>query len=124
MSHIVEVRTEVRDAEALRAACRRLEWPEPETRRVKFYDGHVEGVAVQPPDWTYPVVFDLRGGVRFDNYGGRWGNERELKRLLQSYAVEKTRLEAARAGHSVTEQTLTDGRIKLTVTPQREAVRA
>ena len=29
MSHIVEIETEIRDLEAVRAACKRLELPEP-----------------------------------------------------------------------------------------------
>jgi hypothetical protein len=53
--------------------------------------------------------------VQFDNYGGKWGKQEELDRFLQSYAVEKAKLEARKQGHSVTEQTLTDGSIKLVV---------
>jgi len=34
---------------------------------------------------------------------------------LQAYAVEKSRLEAHRRGHSVTEQPLADGSIRLTI---------
>jgi hypothetical protein len=45
-----------------------------------------------------------------------WGAQRELDRFLQAYAVEKTRLEARRQGHSVSEQALADGSISLTVT--------
>lgn len=125
MSHIVEITTEVRDLDALTAACGRLELKPPEQCITRFFDGSdVEGYAVELRDWTYPVVFDLQGGVRFDNYAGRWGHERELQRLMQFYAVEKTKIEARRSGHSVVERLLDDGRIKLTVTPQREAVHA
>lgn len=122
MSHVVEIKTEIRDKEALRTACRRLNWPAPEARRVRFYQDEVEGEAVELPGWTYPVVFDLRGGVRFDNYQGRWGDESVLRSLLQNYAVAKATLEARRVGHSVVGRKLDDGRIKLTVTPQRQAV--
>ena len=38
-----------------------------------------------------------------------------LDRFLQAYAVEKAKLEARNRGHSVTEQSLSDGSIKLTV---------
>jgi hypothetical protein len=44
-----------------------------------------------------------------------WGDKRELDRFLQAYAVEKARIEARRQGHTVTEQSLADGSIKLTV---------
>lgn len=43
-----------------------------------------------------------------------WGDRLHLDRFLQSYAVEKTRIEARKRGHTVTEQSLVDGSIKLT----------
>lgn len=116
MSHIVEIRTEVRDAESLRLACRRLGLSEPVSGTTKLFTGEADGEAVQLPAWRYPVVFDLATGqVKYDNYDGNWGEQLHLNRLLQVYAVEKARLEARRKGHSVTEQTLENGSIKLTV---------
>ena len=50
-----------------------------------------------------------------DTYGGVWGDQKELDKLLQAYAVCKAALEARKQGHSVTEQTLADGSIKLTI---------
>ena len=44
-----------------------------------------------------------------------WGPSAELDRLMQSYAVEKPLREARKQGHAVTEQTLCDGHIKLTI---------
>lgn len=117
MSHIVTVAAEVRDREALAAACRRLRLKEPENRVSRFFDGSlVKGEAVELPGWSYPAVFDLQGGVRFDNYEGRWGERRHLDGLLQAYAVEKTRIEARRSGHAVREEQLSGGRIRLTLT--------
>ena len=74
------------------------------------------GQIVQLPGWNYPVVADTATGeLHFDNYGGAWGKQSELDKLLQTYATEKAKAEARRAGHMVTEQTLADGSIKLTV---------
>lgn len=116
MSHIVEIRTEVRDPLAITAACDRLQLPAPAVGQHRLYGGTVEGVAVQLPDWRYPVVCDTATGqVRYDNYGGRWGDPTRLNQFLQAYAVEKARLEARRRGHTVTEQPLEDGSIKLTI---------
>jgi hypothetical protein len=116
MSHIVIITTEVRDAAAVRAACQRLNLPEPVQGEVKLFSGAVSGLAVQLPDWQYPVCCDLRSGqVRFDNFSGRWGDQEHLDAFLQAYAVEKARIESRRQGHSVTEQTLADGSIKLTI---------
>ena len=44
-----------------------------------------------------------------------WGNHKHLEAFLQAYAVEKTRLEARRAGHDISERQLADGSIKLTI---------
>lgn len=116
MSHIVEIKTEVRDAGAVHAACQRLRLPSATEGTAKLFSSEATGVIVELPGWKFPVVFDTgTGEARFDNYGGRWGEQQQLDRFLQAYAVEKCRLEARRKGHTVTEQTLADGGIKLTI---------
>ena len=117
MSHIVQIKTEVRDGIAVQAACQRLGLDAPVLGTVTLFATEASGLLVRLPGWIYPVVFDTRSGqVRFDNYGGRWGEQVQLDRFLQAYAVEKATLEARRKGHTVTEQTLDNGSIKLTVT--------
>ena len=116
MSHIVEIRTEVRDPLAIAAACDRLRLPAPAAGQHRLYSGSVTGLAVQFPEWRYPVVCDTATGqVRYDNYGGQWGDQSRLNQFLQAYAVERARLEARRRGHTVTEESLSDGSIKLTI---------
>ena len=116
MSHIVTIKTEVRDAAAIRAACTRLKLDQPEEGTFELFSGEARGIAVKLPDWTYPVVCDVaRGELKYDNFEGRWGEQKELDRFLQAYAVERARLEARKKGHTVTEQQLADGSIKLTV---------
>ena len=62
-------------------------------------------------------MLDLATGqVRYDNYSGLWGDPKHLDRFLQQYAVEKARIEAHKRNHSVVEQSLPDGSIKLTIT--------
>ena len=61
------------------------------------------------------LIHPSAGEVKFDNYGGHWGDRKELDRFLQAYAIEKAKLEARKKGHSVTEQALADGSIKLTI---------
>jgi len=117
MSHIVQIKTEVRDGIAVQAACQRLGLEAPVLGTVTLFATEATGLLVRLPDWIYPVVFDTRSGqVRFDNYGGRWGEQVQLDQFLQAYAVEKTKIEARRKGHIVFEQTLDNGSIKLTVT--------
>jgi hypothetical protein len=116
VSHVVTVRTEVRDPAAVAAACRRLGLPAPEYGTAKLFEGEATGLLVRLPGWLYPVVADTATGqVRYDNYNGSWGRQEHLDRLLQAYAVEKARIEARKRGHSVAEQPLPDGSIKLTI---------
>jgi hypothetical protein len=116
MSHIVCIKTEIRDAHAVRAACQRLGLPLPTSGTHKMYSGQVTGLAVQLPGWVYPVVCQLDSGqLQFDNFNGRWGAQEDLNAFLQIYAVEKAKLEARRKGHSVSEQSLADGSVKLTI---------
>ena len=116
MSHVVQIQTQVRDATAVRAGCARLKLPEPQVEKVRLFSETVSGLAVRLPEWRYPVVFNTdTGETKLDNYQGHWGDQKHLDRFLQAYAVEAAKIEARRQGHSVTEQPLADGSIKLTV---------
>jgi hypothetical protein len=89
---------------------------EPTHRTAQLFNAKATGLAIQLPNWRYPVVCQTETGeIRYDNYGGRWGEQRHLDRLKQTYAVEKAKSEARKAGHSVTEQQLEDGSIKLQI---------
>lgn len=117
MSHIVSIRTEVRDPVAVQAACRQLGLPQALQGTARLFAGQqATGLLVQLPGWRYPVVCDTATGqVHFDNFSGQWGDQARLNQLLQAYAVEKAKLEARKRGHSVAEQPLADGSVKLTI---------
>jgi hypothetical protein len=116
MSHLVTIEMEVRDATAVQAACERLGLPRPIHSTVQLFSGEASGLAVQLPGWHYPVVCQLdTGQVKFDNYNGRWGEEVQLHRFLQAYAIEAARIEARRHGHQATETELAHGYMKVTV---------
>jgi Protein of unknown function (DUF1257) len=116
VSHIVEIKTEVRDPVAVAAACRRLGLPEPVQGAATLFSGEAAGLLVKLPGWVYPVVVDIAtGALKFDNYAGSWGDQEHLDEFMQAYAVEKARIEARKRGHTVTEQALADGSIRLTV---------
>jgi len=116
MSHIVTIRTQVRDPTALAAACRRLELPAPAVGTATLYSSRATGLIVNLPAWRYPVVADSdTGELHYDNFNGAWGAPGELDKLLQACAVEKARIEARRAGYTLAEQALSDGSIKLTI---------
>ena len=116
MSHIVEINTEVRDAQAVRSACRRLKLDEPVEGTFKLFSDEATGLAVQLSGWNYPVVCNTATGeLQYDNFNGRWGDRQQLDRFLQVYAVEKARIEARKKGHTVVEQPLGNGSIRLTI---------
>lgn len=116
MSHIVTIQTEVRDLAAIQAACKRLKLPPPKEGTFQLFSGSATGIAVELPGWRYPVVCQPdKGQLEYDNFGGRWGKEEEMHAFLQGYACERTKIEARKQGHSVTEQSLADGSVKLSI---------
>jgi len=116
MSHIVTIETRLHDVNAITAACQRLSLPQPVEGKAKLYSGEASGLLVHLPEWLYPIVIDtLTGLVRYDNYNGLWGEQVQLDRFLQLYAVEKCRTEARKKGYGLSEQTQQDGSIKLQI---------
>jgi hypothetical protein len=116
LSHIVEIKTEVRDEQAVKAACVRLQLPTPENKTCRLFNATATGLCVQLPGWSYPVVANLQTGqLQYDNYQGHWGEQKHLNSFLQAYAVEKAKIEARKKGHMVTETNLHDGSIRVTI---------
>lgn len=115
MSHIVTIRSQLRDAVAIGAACRRLGLAEPVHGTATMYAGQTaQGLLVQLPGWEFPIAIDTTSGeVKADNFGGHWGEQVPLDRFVQMYVVEKCRLEARRKGLTMTETVLPDGSVKL-----------
>ena len=116
MSHTVEIKTEVRDEAAVNAACSRLHLPRATRGTFQLYSTEATGLGIELPKWRYPVVANTETGrLQFDNYNQRWGSQEYLDQFLQMYAVEKAKIEARRKGHSVVEQRLDNGSVRLTV---------
>lgn len=116
MSHIVTVKTQVRDLQAVAAACIRCKIAMPTHGRVKMYSGQETGHWIALKGWTYPVLISPDSGeIKYDNYGGVWGEQKELDRFIQAYAVEKAKLEARKKGYSCAEVAQADGSIRLSI---------
>ena len=116
MSHIVTLQSQLKDVAAIAAACQRLSLAAPVRGTAKLYSGEVSGIIVQFPKWEFPAVIDIESGkVQFDNFEGKWGDPGELQKFMQSYTVEKTKIEARRKGHAVSEQLLQDGSIRIQI---------
>ena len=117
MSHIVQITTEIKSEAAVQAACRQLKMPPAKHGTFELYSSMETGLGIELPRWRYPVVADLQTGtLKFDNYDGRWGEQCLLDKFHQRYTVEAATIAARKAGHSVAEQSLEDGSIKLTIT--------
>src|SRR5262249_33108219 len=113
----VTIKTKVRDPAAVLAACKRLGLAAPVQGTAKLYSGEATGLLVQLPGWRYPAVIDTATGeVRYDNYGGCWGEQKEMDRFLQAYAAEKPRRGARGQGPAVGDQQLPDGSVRLRIT--------
>jgi hypothetical protein len=116
VSHIVSIKTEVRSEAAVLAAAKRLGLDEPFHGTTRLFDGEATGLLLKLPGWLYPVVLDTTSGqTQYDNYGGQWGDPKHLDSFFQAYAIEMTKIEARKRGHSVYEQPLSDGSVKLVI---------
>jgi len=58
VSHIVTVKTRLRDAAAIAAACQRLHLPAPVQGTAKLFSGEATGMLIQFPGWHYPALTD------------------------------------------------------------------
>lgn len=106
----------MRDRDAVQLACRRLQLAEPAEGEAKVFTSVKRGLLVHLKEWEFPIVCDLpTGQVEFDNFEGNWGERKRLDEFLQAYAVERATLEARKKGHSVVEQPIADGSIKLMI---------
>lgn len=118
----MKIKTEIRDEAAVQSACRRLHFPQPTRGKFELYSATESGLGIELPHWRYPIVANTNTGeLRYDHFNGHWGSQEFLDQLLQMYAVEKAKIEARRQGHSVMEQRLEDGSMKLTVSVGGEA---
>src|SRR5436190_251241 len=73
VSHIVTIKTEVRDPAAIRAACLRLQLAEPVQGTARLFTTSATGLLVQLPEWRYPIVCQTdTGQVQFDNFENHW----------------------------------------------------
>ena len=117
MSHLVSIKTLIRDETAVAAACSRLKLPAPVHGTATLFAGQTaEGLLVLLPGWKYPIAIDTKiGEVTHDNFGGHWGDQQQLDRFFQAYAVERSKIEARRRGCTVTETALQNGSIKLQI---------
>ncbi len=115
VSHITTIKTQIKDLDILRRACTRLKIGEPTRANHRMYGGQVEGWGVKLSGWNYPVVMQDDGQVKFDNYGGSWGEQARLDELQQAYSAEACINQAEMQGYGYSESLDSDGTIHLEI---------
>ena len=122
MSHFTTITTEIRDIEALRAACGELGLTVLNNAEARGYGGvtqHGEHVIQLKGPYDIALHRQSNGAYRLSCDWWDGHVEREVGprcgRLLQLYAVHKTIREARRKGLTEQRVPLTNGAIKLTL---------
>ena len=89
MSHTLKVKVEVKDETALATAAGRMGATVLGQGTHHLFAGDVRGFGVKLEGWQYPTVFNLvTGECSYDTYGGRWGDQAQLDRLVHEYTTE------------------------------------
>jgi len=120
MSHFTEIKTQIKDIEALRLACQEMGLPLlQDTEARGYYENKTKGdyviklkgpydIAVnKQPDGAFGLTSDLWQGHVEKAVGQGYG------KLLQLYGVHKTTIEARKKGLSVQRRQQQNGGIKL-----------
>ncbi len=122
MSHFTEIKTQIKDIEALRSACREMGLSLLQNAEARgYYENKTKGdyviklkgpydIAVnKQPDGTFGLTADLWNGHIENEVGQGYG------KLLQLYGVHKATLEVRRKGHLVRRAQQPNGSIKLVI---------
>lgn len=118
MSHIVKSKVEMKNISCLERAIEGLKLENLGRKVHKLYAGQTaEGIGISLPAWNHPVVINPETGIAaYDNFGGSWGKQIELDKLVQRYTLEVTRDEAIAGGYNYEETTCENGDIQLVAT--------
>ena len=83
----------------------------------KLFGSRATGLGFKLPAWHHPVVVDTeKGEAVYDNYGGNWGKQIELDKLVQRYSAEVAQEQALASGYTYEEQILENGDIEAVMT--------
>jgi hypothetical protein len=99
MSHVVNIKTELKNKASVVKACARLEWPCEVNSSTVMYDGtKVHGSIITIPNWKYAACVKEDGSIATDTFNNRWGDIADLDQLKKYYAVEETKSTLAAQG--------------------------
>ncbi len=122
MSHFTTIKTQIKDNEALRSACREMGLALLQNADARgYYENKIKGdyviqlkgpydIAVnRQPDGSFGLTADLWNGHVEKEVGQGYG------KLLQLYGVHKAMREARKRGHMVNRSQQKDGSIRLVI---------
>lgn len=122
MSHFTEIKTQIKDIEALRSACQEMGLTLLQNAEARgYYENKTKGEYViqlkgpydialnRQPDGSFGLTADLWNGHVEAEVGNGYG------KLLQLYGVHKAIREARKKGHLVRRSQRQDGSIKLSI---------
>ena len=120
MSHFTEIKTQIKDIEALRAACQELGLTLLQNAEARgYYENKTKGDYVVRLKGPYDIALIKQADGTFDHTADLWNGHAELEvgqgygKLLQQYGVHKATLEARKKGLSVLRRQQANGSIKL-----------
>ena len=98
-SHTVKVKVEYNDQGALRGSVEAMGGTWLGQGNHSLYErGKVEGLGFRLPGWNYPLVLKSNGELAYDDYGGCWGNVKDLETLKSQYTISQATQAAAAQG--------------------------
>jgi hypothetical protein len=122
MSHFTEIKTQIKDIEALRSACQEMGLTLLQNAEARGYSENITkgdfvirlkgpyDIALNhQPDGSFGITADLWAGHVEKEVGQGYG------KLLQLYGVHKAMREARKKGHLVRRAQRQDGSIKLSI---------
>lgn len=114
MSHIVKVKTQIKNNECLALACRQVGASEPQEGSCEIFGTSYNGTYFKLPGWRYPVCLSPNGTINYDNYRGSWGDKKVLDELLQRYTTNVSVRNLVRQGFRMVGQpTIVNGKMRV-----------
>ena len=120
MSHFTEIKTQIKDIEALRSACQEMGLPLLQGAEARgYYENKTKGDYVIRLKGPYDIAVNKQADGTFGLTADLWNGHVEQEvgqgygRLLQLYGVHKATMEARKKGLSVLRRQQPSGAIKL-----------
>jgi hypothetical protein len=122
VSHFTTIETQIRDIEALRSVCNELGLALVQNTQARGYGGKThQGEYVVVLKGPFDIALNKQASGAYQLTTDWWDGHVEKEvgqkfgRILQSYGVWKTAMEATKKGYMVTRHGLKNGCIKVTI---------